>query len=248
MALKGVNYPSAGAASNMYFKDSAWGTQEGVSIWHQAPVLAALSTPGDYGFDWEDFNNLNPTTAETWTATTVGTGTYTLSAVTPGGVLLLTTSAASSDANQLQKLGCYNLHATKKLYAEWYIAVDTLTSVQLHVGLSVTDTSLAASDPTDGIYFSKDSADNNIDAVTSASSTSTDTDTTSDIAAATFVRLGMIATTASVGFYVDGVLKTTSTTNIPGASVDLRPSISILTASAAAKVLSVDYMGILQAR
>lgn len=245
MSTKSLWYPGEGAPENMTFRDSAYGALAG-TMWSRAPSLAQLCCPGEYYQFHEDFSGWNATAAEQWTQTTVGTGTYLIDVLEKYGALKLTTTAGATDANQMQLLAGVVVAAGKPVFAEAMVKIDTNALTAFLWGLAVTDTSLLASAPTDGIYFRKDSADANIDCVSRASSTSTDQDTTIDAVNAAYVRLGIVAFSTQVDFYVDGVLKKSSTTNIPTAI--LRPSFAVLNGEAAAKNYHLDFVKVLAAR
>ena len=106
--------------------------------------------------------------------------------------------------------------------------------------------------PVDGVYFYYSNAGTtpNWMCVTVKDSTATSTSSGTAVVAATHYRLGILtnAAASSVGFYIDGVLKVTTTTNIPnnGLWTDRVGAISALIKSAGttSRTVNVDYVAV----
>lgn len=248
MALKGVSFPGPAHALNTIFVDDRYGTAVGTALMDHAPVLAGDSRPIDYCRDFDDFTNFNATTAEVYTIT-LNSGTFTISTSVPHGVISLATAAVANAESSLQKVTVWNLHATKALYFACKFNKTTSATVGgFLIGLTIVDATPAAA-VTDGIYFLKADATAVLSAVTQASSTATTTATSSSVVADTNIEVGMIALSTSVGFYVNGVLAATHTTNIPATTVDLRVNLVPRAAAAGtASTILVDYNDTFQAR
>lgn len=248
MALRGVSYPSGGAQLNTLFVDDRYGSALGTSVMDQAPILAAISRPKDYVRDFDDFTDFNATTAEVYTIT-LNSGTFAISTSVPHGVISLTTAASANAESSLQKITCHNLHATNALYfACKFNKTSSATVGGFLVGMTIADVAPAAA-VTDGIYFVKADATAVLSAVTQASSSATTTVTSSSVVADTNIEVGFIATSTSVGFYVNGALVATHTATIPATTVDLRVNLAPRAAAAGtASTILVDYTDTLQAR
>ena len=112
----------------------------------------------------------------------------------------------------------FKLDATgKPLWFEWYGKQDTLRTRQ-NLGICITGTTLVAG-MTDGLYFRLKDNDANIYLVAEKDSVETEVDTTADIAANTYIRLGFYvpASKDRVEVWVDGVQVYTleDLTNLP---------------------------------
>ena len=93
--------------------------------------------------------------------------------------------------------------------------------------------------PTDGIYIEKKDADTNWFVVTRASSTETRVDSGVAISTGWFTFRIVRTNSASVAFYINGTLVSTSTTNIPSAGLTI--GAQIVNSAAADKSFDLDY-------
>lgn len=192
---------------------------------------------------WEnDFVVYVPTQ---WTITEVGSGTRALGDAI-GGQLIITNAAADNDRNCLQLGGTTNgesvaLQAGKKTWFDARFKVDNVLADTL-IGLYVTDT-----DPEGGVaagvYFRRLTTATALDLVIENSSTETVVTTGITMANDTFVN---------VGFYYDGARlfytqnrrilgEATVLTNLP--STELRLSMMVQNGTAAARSMTVDWIG-----
>lgn len=94
--------------------------------------------------------------------------------------------------------------------------------------------------PTDGIYIEKKDADTNWFVVTRASSTETRADSGVAISTGWFTFRIVRTNSASVAFYINGTLVSTSTTNIPSAGLTI--GAQAVNSAAADKSYDVDYV------
>ena len=117
-----------------------------------------------------DFFDFTSTDTLNWTITKVGTGTI---ALTDGsfGELLLTNSAADNDAINVNKVGeFFRPVSGKKMWMKARFKVSDATESDFAIGLAITDTTMITAGGgangdgcTDGIFFSKDDGDTQLD-------------------------------------------------------------------------------------
>lgn len=233
----------------MNFRDVDYSPARGVSLWESCPQLAALDPAVAFTF-FDDFFHYKAQSTDDngWTATLTGAGSAVTIADAVGGVLTLTCDAADNDSAELQwNAETFKLATSKPLWFETRLKISDATESDMIVGLFITDTTVIDGG-TDGVYFRKADGDANINFVTEKNSTETSTDTTIDIVAATYVKLGFFWDgSASVFAYVDGVLRATHTANICD-DEELAVTITVQNGEAVAKVLSVDYVKCVQIR
>lgn len=210
---------------------------------YNAPAVAIPDMSGVFGWR-KDF--IDDYIAALWTETAVGSGTVAAESV-KGGVLKLTNSAAGSDSLQTQlKVSIAQLESGKEVFFDCRIKVDHATNSTFFVGLAEQDTTVfTACDNCCG--FSKADGVADVSSVTSATGTATTTDTTKDIVANTWMRLGFSWVDGIVTPYVDGVACTAHTTNLP--TVVMAPVIAVGNgATASARTLRIDWMDLISVR
>lgn len=176
-----------------------------------------------------------------WTETKVNTGTTTIS-TTKVSALNTTTSGASGDSNNLQRIAPTAIVAAGKRY--WFestFQVDDATNAQWALGLSVTNTTLGT--PTTSILFSKASGGTSVNFVTSNSSTSTTQTGVLTMVAGVDYKFGFIANGASsVDYYINDVKIGTVSTQLPAVGSVLRQSYLIKAGTAAARTALVSTL------
>ena len=193
------------------------------------------------------FDDFDRYVAADWTITTTeaGGGSATEALTNEdGGVLLITNDNADDDADFFQKVGeSFKFETGKRLYFAARFKVSDATDSDVVMGLQITDTTPLA--VTDGIYFRKDDGDTNLDFVVIKDSTATTATAVTTLANATYVK---------VAFYYDGsgsdidvlindaVVTSVALTNVPD-DEELTISFGIQNGAAAAKTMSVDYIG-----
>lgn len=197
------------------------------------------------------FNDFDTYVAADWTITTTeaGAGDATEALTNAdGGVLLITNDAADDDADFFQKVGeSFKFTSGKQL---WFVArfkVSDATQSDFVMGLQITDTTPLA--VTDGVYFRKDDGDANLDFVVIKDSTATTATAATTISNDTYVKVGFYYDgVSSIEYFVDDVkLGTSVTTNLPD-DEELTISFGIQNGAAAAKTMSLDYIGAMKER
>ncbi len=234
------------STSNNPRSRTAWVNRYQVAVDENRNIANAPPLPiGEWHSDDFETGILTP-----WTITTVevaGSATEVTSG--PGGILTLLNGTAVNDSDQIQRdLMLHNLTAAKDFYFETRIKVADADKTAIAVGLIVVDTSLIASAPTDGFYFSTAATDADLLATTRASSTGTGVTTATDLEDDTFVTLGIEFSGTTLTYIINGIVNQTQTANIPAAAADLVPSFAVRNGEALAKSLSIDYYKIFQER
>ena len=186
-----------------------------------------------------------------WTITTTeagaGSATEALSAALPGGVLVVTNDDADNDADFFQFAGGsgatvepFLYTAGKKLRFATRLKVSDAADSDVIAGLAITDTSPL--DATDGIFFRKSDGDNTVKLVVVKNSTETTVDV-AEMADDTFIALEFYYDGARLVAYADGAkVASAALTNAPD-DEQLALTFGVQNGEAAAKVLSVDYIG-----
>ena len=188
------------------------------------------------------FNHFDTYAAADWTITDTGVNTRVCTDA-DGGALLITNAAADNDVSNMQLVGeSFTFESGKKLWVKYRITLNDDDQNDCLVGLSVLDTSLIASAPSDGIYFRKDDGDDDWDFTIRASSASV-------IEVSNF---GTATTSAVVlGYYFDGVdtfeywfngVKIGESTTTAFPTTALSVSMAIQNGEAVAKTLTWDYV------
>lgn len=209
-----------------------------------------------FGF-FEDFETY---TATDWVITTTeagaGSATEAIDADAVGGVLVVTNDDADNDKDMFQRSADggttpaeqFKFTSGKRLQYRFRGKLSDATDSDFFAGLYVTDT-----DPVggivDGVYFRKDDGDTELDAVVIKDSVSSVQEAVADLADDTYVELEIWYDGAStIEFWVDGVrVAGLPITNMPD-DEEVAASFGIQNGAAAAKVLSVDYIGARQER
>jgi hypothetical protein len=209
-----------------------------------------LTPRQDYSEYWNDF--IRPTDYNTsdWTLTTVeagaGDATEAIGNLS-GGVLVVTNDAGANDVDYFQSTKeVFKYVAGKKLYfgARWKVSDATQSDVVF--GLQITDTTpLAVSD---GIWFQTDDGDANLDAHIAKASAQTDKTAIATLVDDTYVVTEWYYDGANeVQLFVDGVpAGSLALTNAP--AEELAISFGVKNGEAVAKILSVDWIRVMQER
>lgn len=198
------------------------------------------------------FNDFHNYVAGDWTVTRIGTTpTETLKADEPFGALLLTVSAADNDGDQLQlTTENFTFAAGKKMWFKARFKVSDATQSDFLIGLAVLDTTLlgAVDDDgvTDGIFFSKEDGDTNLDFSVQKNTTTGQ----NRVAAVGTVADDTYLTVAweydglgNLKYFVNDVHKGTldaSSTYLPDTPITV--SFAILNGEAVAKLMTIDYV------
>ena len=193
------------------------------------------------------FNDFDTYLASDWTITTTedGTGSATEAlADGDGGLLLLTNAAGDNDKDflQLVKEG-FKFESGKQLAFNMRFKTNDATQTDIVAGLQLTDTSPL--DVTDGIFFLKSDGAATISFIVEKDSTQSTLTLPNSLADDTFMTLGFLydPNTQKFRVFQNNVLAgTVVSTNAPD-DEELTVSFGIQNGAAAAKTLTVDYIG-----
>ena len=209
-------------------------------------TLGKLKAPAPHKYH-QYFNDFDTYLASDWTITTTEDGTGSASealADGDGGVLLVTNAAGDNDHDffQLVKEG-FKYEAGKQIGFHIRFKTSDATQSDIVAGLQLTDTTPL--DVTDGIFFLKSDGAATISFIVEKDSTQSTLTLPNSLADDTFMTLGFIYDPKDQKFHVfqNNVLAgTVVSTNAPD-DEELTLSFGIQNGAAAAKTLSVDYVG-----
>ena len=209
-------------------------------------TLGKLKAPAPHKYHTY-FNDFDTYLASDWTITTTedGTGSATEAlADGDGGLLLVTNAAGDNDHDffQLVKEG-YKYEAGKQLAFHMRFKTNDATQTDIVAGLQLTDTSPL--DVTDGIFFLKADGAATISFIVEKNSTQSTLTLPNSLADDTFMTLGFVYDPKDQKFHVfqnDVLAGTVGSTNAPD-DEELTVSFGIQNGAAAAKSLTVDYIG-----
>ena len=209
-------------------------------------TLGKLKAPAPHKYH-QYFNDFDTYLASDWTITTTEDGTGSASealADGDGGVLLVTNAAGDNDHDffQLVKEG-FKFESGKKIGFHVRFKTNDATQTDIVAGLQLTDTTPL--DVTDGIFFLKSDGAATISFIVEKDSTQSTLTLPNSLADDTFMTLGFIYDPKDQKFHVfqNNVLAgTVVSTNAPD-DEELTLSFGIQNGAAAAKTLSVDYVG-----
>jgi hypothetical protein len=209
-------------------------------------TLGKLKSPAPHKYH-QYFNDFDTYLASDWTITTTedGTGSATEAlADGDGGVLLVTNAAGDNDHDffQLVKEG-FKFESGKQIGFHTRFKTNDATQTDIVAGLQLTDTSPL--DVTDGIFFLKSDGAATISFIVEKDSSQSTLTLPNSLADDTFMTLGFIYDPKDQKFHVyqNNVLAgTVVSTNAPD-DEELTLSFGIQNGAAAAKTLSVDYIG-----
>ena len=209
-------------------------------------TLGKLKAPAPHKYH-QYFNDFDTFLASDWTITTTEDGTGSASealADGDGGVLLVTNAAGDNDHDffQLVKEG-FKFESGKQIGFHVRFKTNDATQTDIVAGLQLTDTTPL--DVTDGIFFLKSDGAATISFIVEKDSTQSTLTLPNSLADDTFMTLGFIYDPKDQKFHVfqNNVLAgTVVSTNAPD-DEELTLSFGIQNGAAAAKTLSVDYVG-----
>ena len=209
-------------------------------------TLGKLKAPAPHKYH-QYFNDFDTYLASAWTITTTEDGTGSASealADGDGGVLLVTNAAGDNDHDffQLVKEG-FKFESGKQIGFHVRFKTNDATQTDIVAGLQLTDTTPL--DVTDGIFFLKSDGAATISFIVEKDSTQSTLTLPNSLADDTFMTLGFIYDPKDQKFHVfqNNVLAgTVVSTNAPD-DEELTLSFGIQNGAAAAKTLSVDYVG-----
>ena len=198
---------------------------------------------GARDFNW--FDDFFKYTAGDWVVTEINDSTQAMGDAN-GGVLVLTTLTAENDAASLQSVGeIFTFASGKEVYFESRFKIGDATQSDFVMGLQVRDTTpLAVSD---GVFFQKDDGDALLDVHSCASSTCADATGVYTVVDDTYMKLSFYYDGGTtITYAVDDVIKGTMTAT--PATTELTVSFAVHAGSAAADVLTVDYINVWRER
>ena len=209
-------------------------------------TLGKLKAPAPHKYHTY-FNDFDTYLASDWTITTSEDGTGSANealADGDGGLLLVTNAAGDNDHDffQLVKEG-YKYEAGKQLAFHMRFKTNDATQTDIVAGLQLTDTSPL--DVTDGIFFLKADGAATISFIVEKNSTQSTLTLPNSLADDTFMTLGFVYDPKDQKFHVfqnDVLAGTVVSTNAPD-DEELTVSFGIQNGAAAAKTLTVDYIG-----
>ena len=209
-------------------------------------TLGKLKAPAPHKYH-AYFNDFDTYLASDWTITTTedGTGSAT-EALTDGdgGILLVTNAAGDNDHDffQLVKEG-FKYESGKQLAFNIRFKTNDATQSDIVAGLQLTDTSPL--DVTDGMFFLKSDGAATITFVVEKDSTQSTLDLPNSLADDTFMTLGFVYDPKDQKFHVfqNNVLAGTVVSTTAPDDEEMTLSFGIQIGAAAAKSLSVDYVG-----
>ena len=197
------------------------------------------------------FNDFDTYNSSEWTVTTTEAGGGNASEAigdADGGVLVITNDDADDDLDFLQLASeTFKFVSGKKLWYKCRFKVSDATQSDIHIGLTIKDTTLL--DVTDGVYFKSDDGDAYLDFGVEKNNTATATTAIATLVDNTYIVVGFYYDgVSSIQYSVDGVVKgTVATTNLCD-DEELTVTLGIQNGAAAAKVLSVDYVMVCKER
>ena len=209
-------------------------------------TLGKLKAPAPHKYH-QYFNDFDTYLASDWTITTTedGSGSATEAlADGDGGLLLVTNAAGDNDHDffQLVKEG-FKYEAGKQIGFNIRFKTSDATQSDIVAGLQLTDTTPL--DVSDGVFFLKADGAATISFIVEKNSTQSTLTLPNSLADDTFMTLGFIYDPKDQKFHVfqNNVLAgTVVSTNAPD-DEELTLSFGIQNGAAAAKTLTVDYVG-----
>lgn len=192
--------------------------------------------------------------ATSWVNTETGSGTQAV-AQAKDGIFVITNAAADDDENWFQATQLASgavaenwAHVSgKRLYWGMRFKISDATEAEFAVGLQVTDTAPLA--VADGIFFRKDDGDANLDFVASASSTDDEDLAIAVLADDTYMTLEFYydGSSSYITAFKDGVaVGSLPISSLP--TTELAISFGIKNGEAVAKIMSVDWIKVMQER
>lgn len=182
-------------------------------------------------------------TPDGWAMTAVGTSPITITDGA-GGLLLLTTGGTEDNGVQIQLVNeAFLLASGYPCYFGCRLKIDSATESDFIAGLCIRDTTLLDG-MTHGVYFRKIDGSTDVYFVLeegSAESTGVVHTMTTD-----YVTLEWYYDGTSIDSYVNGVLQTRLATTYLPDTVEMTPSLALLTGDNAAVAMTVDWIRVIQ--
>ena len=198
---------------------------------------------GARDFYW--FDDFFKYTAGDWVVTEINDSTQAMGDAN-GGVLVLTTLATENDAASLQSVGeIFTFASGKEMYFESRFKIGEATQSDFVMGLQIRDTTPLA--VTDGVYFMKDDGDALLDFTSMSNSVPTGVTGLHTVVDDTYMKLSFYYDGGTtITYAVDDVVKGQLTAT-PSAT-EMTISYAVHAGSAAADVLTIDYINVWRER
>jgi len=205
----------------------------------------------DYVVQFDDFTGIAVDGTNDWTYSQLTSGTGAILADAVGGWYEIAGTGSDDTGASLQGNEIWQAEASKKIYFETRIVTSDADQMDIFVGLCENGT-LSTSVPfatNNQIGFLVTDGDASIEAICDSGGVATETDTGVDFADGSVSggtisgdrRLGFVVTgTGKVEFYVDRVLKVTTTDNIP--TSQLTTWLAAVAGEATANKVDCDYL------
>jgi hypothetical protein len=205
----------------------------------------------DYVVQFDDFTGIAVDGTNDWTYSQLTSGTGAILADAVGGWYEIAGTGSDDTGASLQGNEIWQAEASKKIYFETRIVTSDADQMDIFVGLCENGT-LSTSVPfatNNQIGFLVTDGDASIEAICDSGGVATETDTGVDFADGSVSggtisgdrRLGFVVTgTGKVEFYVDRVLKVTTTDNIP--TSQLTTWVAAVAGEATANKVDCDYL------
>ena len=197
-----------------------------------------------YGYS----NDFFTYTATDWTITSTDGGSDSGEVIqatsSAGGALIITTNDADNDSEELQLKGeAFKLSTSKRAYFSTRFKLSDATQSDMLIGLTITDTT-AITAVSDGVFFSKDDGDTDLDFRVEKDGTETATAAVATVADDTFITATFFIDPDRDAVYYSinnaEPVKVVNT-NLPD-DEELTVTIAVRAGAAAAKSLVVDYV------
>ena len=206
----------------------------------------------DYFSIYDDFLGIALDATNDWTVVKDSGASVGITADTVGGEANLTSAATTdNDGASIQANETFSIDANKSVWFETRIKCNDADQTDLCFGLTVNfatnpEAMLTAADR---VVFQVNDGNASILCKTEKNGTETSTDSGSDLADDTYVKLGInIDGTTSVKFYIDDLLVATHTSNLPD-DENLTPAAMSLSGSASGtRATTIDYILAVQER
>jgi hypothetical protein len=215
---------------NLHYRQDQFSPAEGASLWEDFPALVALAEPSLFTILEENFLKVTPSANAIpgWTTTTATSGAVTLDA-TKGLKIDAGATTANQGVNLQLSSNRFTVAAGKPVWFEGRVRFEGLSSlkIQFGFGLAAIQTAIitgGAVGTDDKIAFDGATTAGTIVSDACASATS-GTGTGFTIANNTTYKLGFVAQTNRVDFWVNGAVVQSLTSNIPTSA--LAPFITV---------------------
>ena len=237
-----------------YFWESTEGPLPGATIWEQAPGILGPVDPYPIVDYHDDFLDISPATNTIpgWTFTAATSGTIVQDTTNPNGALTFSAGAATANqgVNFQFNAPSWKVAASKPVFFEAYIKYTGLTNlkIQTFVGLAAASTAVisgGAMATLDRIGFQGITTTGVLTSVARGGGTAA-TGTGVTIANSTFYRLGFVATSSLITFYVNGLPVSTATTQIPTGA--LCPTVVVQSNATDTAAASLDFIRVVGLR